>query len=149
MKSPRKTGADRPDPPHDRAPENPRTDHDFNRRAFGSDHEEIALEYLLQKGYRLKKQNFRFGKAGEIDLIMMDGPIWVFIEVKTRRSHKYGTPEESVDHRKRKQIRKIARGFLHVFNITHYTARFDVVAIDYVTGTDGNPEIRHLEDAFR
>ncbi len=145
MKSPDTTPPDRPDPEESHASH----DHDFNRRAFGSDHEEIALAYLQRKGYRLKKQNFRFGKAGEIDLIMRDGPVWVFVEVKTRRSHRYGTPEEAVDHRKRKQIKKIARGFLHIFNLTHYTARFDVVAIDYVTGENGEPEIRHLEDAFR
>ncbi len=124
-------------------------EHDFNRRTFGEDHEAVALDFLLKKGYRLKRKNFRFGKAGEIDLVMRDGPVWVFVEVKARRSHRFGTPEEAVNWNKRKQIRKIALGFFHVLKISEYTARFDVVAIDYVTGVDGNPEIRHHVDAFQ
>ena len=121
----------------------------FNRRAFGMDHEDIALFHLQEKGYRLVNRNFRFGKLGEIDLIMREGKTWVFVEVKTRQNHNFGTPEESVDARKRKQIKKIARGFIHILGLTDFDARFDVVAIDYATGTNGEPEIRHLKDAFR
>lgn len=121
----------------------------FNSRSWGAEHEEIALRYLQDKGYHLIAQNFRFGKAGEIDLVMRDRQVYVFIEVKARRSREFGTPEDAVTPVKRKQIVRIARGFVHVMKLTDYEARFDVIAIDYVTGTNGRPEIRHHVDAFR
>lgn len=120
----------------------------LNRRAVGARNEEIALRYLLDLGYRLVKQNFRFGRAGEIDLIMRDGGFYVFVEVKARRSHGFGLPEEAVTPAKRRQIRKVAKGFIHINGLVQYEARFDVVAIDYVTGRNGVPEIRHYVNAF-
>jgi putative endonuclease len=120
----------------------------INRRADGADNEQIALDYLLERGYRLVKKNFHFGRSGEIDLVMRDGEVYVFIEVKARRSREFGTPEDAVTPSKRKQIRRVAEGFVHVMELSDYEARFDVVAVDYVTGRDGEPEIRHFKDAF-
>lgn len=117
-------------------------------RSFGSDQEEIALNMLLEKGYHLVKKNFHFGRSGEIDLVMRDGETWVFVEVKARRSHEFGLPEDSITPRKRSQIRRVALGFAHVMKLEEYEARFDVVAVDYVAGDDGKPEIRHHVDAF-
>ena len=120
----------------------------FNTRSWGAEHEEIALNYLLEKGYRLIKKNFRFGKAGEIDLVMREGDVYVFVEVKARRNHAFGLPEDSVNATKRRQLRSIAKGFVHVMDLKEYEARFDVIAVDYATGTEGKPEIRHWRDAF-
>ena len=120
-----------------------------NLRAWGVEQEAIALAYLLEKGYRLVKRNFTFGKAGEIDLVMRDREVYVFVEVKARKNHFRGTPEDAVDERKRTQLKRVARGFIHVSGLKSYEARFDVVAIDYATGAPGKPEIRHLIDAFR
>ncbi|HVZ39527.1 MAG TPA: YraN family protein [Candidatus Kapabacteria bacterium] len=120
----------------------------FNRRDFGAEHEDIALNYLLGLGYRLLKKNFRFGRAGEIDIVMRDGPVYVFVEVKARRSHGFGLPEESITMAKRRTIRKVAEGYAFINQLDNYEARFDVVAIDYVTGTNGRPEIRHYIGAF-
>ncbi|MEO5928633.1 MAG: YraN family protein [Candidatus Kapaibacterium sp.] len=119
-----------------------------NRRADGAIHEEIALEYLLGLGYTLVGRNFHFGRAGEIDLIMRDGAAYVFIEVKGRRSHGFGLPEEALTPAKRRQIRKVAEGFIYINKIAESEARFDVVAVDYVTGIGGKPEIRHHINAF-
>lgn len=119
-----------------------------NRRTEGSAFEDMALAYLLERGYRLVKRNFRLGRMGEVDLIMRDGPVYVFIEVKARRSHGYGLPEEAVTPAKRQQVRKVATGFVYINKLGEYQARFDVVAIDYVTGSGGKPEIRHYINAF-
>jgi putative endonuclease len=116
--------------------------------ADGAYHEGIALTYLLERGYTLIKQNFRFGKLGEIDLVMRDRGVYVFVEVKARRSHGYGLPEEAVTPAKRRKIRKVAEGFVYINRLVHYEARFDVIAIDYLTGHDGRPEIRHYVNAF-
>jgi putative endonuclease len=120
----------------------------LNRHEIGADSEEIALNYLLAKGYRLVKKNFRFGRMGEIDLVMRDRGVYVFVEVKAKRTHQYGLPEDAVTPAKRRQVRKIAQGFVHIFHLTDYEARFDVIAIDYVTGHNSLPEIRHHIDAF-
>jgi len=119
-----------------------------NRRADGATFEELALRFLLERGYRLVKRNFRCGRTGEIDLVMRDGEIWVFIEVKGRRTHGFGLPEDAVTPSKRRQIRRVAEGFVHINNLREYQARFDVVAVDYATGIAGEPEIRHHVDAF-
>jgi putative endonuclease len=119
-----------------------------NRRAEGADNERIALEYLLGLGYRLVRKNFRYGKVGEIDLVMRDREVYVFVEVKGRRTHQYGMPEEAVTPGKRQQVRRVAKGFVYVMDLTDYEARFDVVAVDYVTGHGGEPEVRHHIDAF-
>lgn len=121
----------------------------FNSRRDGADHEELALAYLTGLGYSLVDRNFHLGRSGEIDLVMRDGPVLVFVEVKARRSHQYGMPEEAVTPAKRRQIHRLADGYVQQRGIVEYEARFDVVAIDYATGIDGRPEIRHLIDAFR
>ncbi len=125
------------------------TDTPFNTRSWGAEHEELALAYLQNKGYRLVRKNFRFGRAGEIDLVMRDRHVYVFVEVKARRSAQFGAPEDAVTPIKRKRILRIAHGFFHVMKLTEYEARFDVIAIDYATGAEGAPEIRHHIDAFR
>ena len=119
-----------------------------NRRREGRVYEQIALDYLLAKGYTLISRNFQFGRTGEIDLVMRDGPVYVFVEVKARRTGTYGTPEESVTPAKRRQIRRVAEGFVYVMKLDSYEARFDMVAVDYLVGSEGNPEIRHHVGAF-
>jgi putative endonuclease len=121
----------------------------FNTRTDGSDHESVALNYLLRQGYRLVHRNFHLGRSGEIDLVMRDGRVWVFIEVKGRRTHTYGLPEDAVNQQKRRQIRRIAEGFVQINNLVDYEARFDVVVVDYATSPHKNlAEIRHHKDAF-
>ena len=120
-----------------------------NRRQEGNEFEEIALTFLRSRGLTLLRRNFRFGRAGEIDLIMLDGDVYVFVEVKGRRTHNHGLPEDAVTIAKRRQIRRVAEGFVHVMKITDYEARFDVVAIDFTGLPAGDdPVIRHYADAF-
>ncbi len=120
----------------------------LNLREDGARHEDIALEYLLSHGYVLVKRNFHFGRAGEIDLVMRSGDCYVFVEVKARRSRTFGLPEEAVTEPKRARMRKIAEGFFYVMGLHDHPGRFDVVAVDYVTGSNGRPEIRHYPNAF-
>lgn len=119
-----------------------------NRRQDGAEHEAIALKFLEDLGYVLVKQNFTYGRIGEIDLIMRDGATWVFVEVKSRRSYRYGRPEDAVTPAKRRVIRRVAEGFIHAWKLTNVRARFDIVAVDYVCAVRGAPAIRHMIDAF-
>ena len=120
-------------------------------KAVGDEGEARALAHLQRAGLELVERNYRTpGRGGgEIDLVMRDREVYVFVEVKARKNHFRGTPEDAVDERKRTQLKRVARGFVHVSGLKSYEARFDVVAIDYATGAPGKPEIRHLIDAFR
>lgn len=110
----------------------------------GTGGEDIAVDYLQKKGYRILQRNFRFGR-GEIDIVAEDGSALVFVEVKTRHSSDYGEPEDAITPGKRKQLRKIALGYIFVHGIDSKECRFDVIAIKY-EGTDMH--MRHYENAF-
>jgi len=93
------------------------------------------------------ERGFRFGR-GEIDIIAYDGPVLVFIEVKSRTEPGHGLPEEAVTPGKRRQLRRIAIGYLakhaELFDVP---CRFDVVAVEF--GDGGHPPLlRHFRNAF-
>lgn len=111
---------------------------------LGREGEKIALGLLKKKKYRIVQQGFRMFR-GEIDIIAYDGKDLVFIEVKSRRSSKFGCPEESVTPAKQKQIKKIARGYLHDHDIHNTPCRFDVIAVIFF---EKDIEVTHFEDAF-
>lgn len=106
--------------------------------------EDLAVDYLEKKGYRILQRNYRF-EHGEIDIIAEDGNVLVFVEVKARRSIEFGEPEDAVTPRKREKIRSTANGYLFENNIDDKECRFDVIAIDY---QGDKTEIRQLKDAF-
>ena len=68
------------------------------RHAVGKAGEEAAVQYLRQHGYRILERNYRC-RFGEIDLIARDGRMLAFVEVKTRRSQKYGPAAAAVTRR--------------------------------------------------
>lgn len=106
--------------------------------------EDIAVKFLTKKGFKILRRNYRYGK-GEIDIIAMDGDKLIFVEVKARTSDKFGTPEDSVTFKKRKQLRKIAEAFLQTNEVKFSECRFDVIGIIL---KKGKLEINHIENAF-
>ncbi|MFZ2064295.1 MAG: YraN family protein [Candidatus Binatus sp.] len=106
--------------------------------------ERAAEKYLRRSGYRIVARNFRAAGA-EIDIVAMDGEALVFVEVKTRRSLEAGTPEEAVDERKQKQIRRAAEIFATRYRADDVTMRFDIVAVD---ASGKRLEIELLRNAF-
>ncbi len=58
--------------------------------------EEAALEYLRNKGYQIIEQNYRT-KRSEIDLIVKKDKCLVFVEVRTKKGERFGSPEETID----------------------------------------------------
>lgn len=116
-----------------------------NNRTVGARGEEEAASYLKNKGYKIIKQNFHFGKTGEIDIVASKDDVLVFVEVKTRYSDKYGDPLLSITYNKQRSIRKVAEGYLYINKITDMECRFDVIIIDKRPGTN---EILHMENAF-
>ena len=106
--------------------------------------ERAAEKYLRRGGYRIGERNFRAAGA-EIDIVAMDGETLVFVEVKTRRSRDAGAPEEAVDERKQKQIRRAAEIFARRYRADEVTMRFDIIAVD---ASGERLEIELLRNAF-
>jgi putative endonuclease len=115
------------------------------RQDTGIKGEQIALSFLLGRGYQLLAKNWRC-RSGEIDLIMMDGPVLVFVEVKARRGTSYGLPQEAVGSKKQAKIRRLAQYYLMVAKQNEQDLRFDVVAITFPG--EQEPLVEHLQGAF-
>ena len=115
------------------------------RLALGAWGEDQAVEYLRQQGIKIIERNFRT-PVGEIDIIARHKSVLLFVEVKTRRSNAFGTPQEAVGPRKQRQIIRTAQWYLQNHKNIKLQPRFDVVAI--LCQSDGTALITHLPDAF-
>lgn len=106
---------------------------------FGEIGERRACQFLKKKGYLIVHTNYRW-PGGEVDIVARDGNYLAFIEVKTRSSNHYGSPEEAITEEKKQQIIKTARYYM-AQNKLKLSIRFDVVAIS-------RGQIRLYKDAF-
>ncbi len=110
----------------------------------GMQGEQAAHQYLLEKGFAIVARNWRY-KHLEVDLIMKDGPILVFVEVKTLKGADYGLPFEAVDWKKQQKLDRAANIFIRQRRYEG-EIRFDIISI-FANG-DGKFNIRHIKDAF-
>ncbi len=108
--------------------------------AVGGDKERLAGDYLQQRGLRLIACNYRC-RFGEIDLVMREAETLVFVEVRFRKSSRYGTPAETVDTHKQRRLAATASYYLRE-HPTNAPCRFDVLAVS------GNNDIVWIRDAF-
>lgn len=92
--------------------------------------ERLARSHLEARGYAVIAANYRC-RWGEIDLIARDGPVWAFVEVRTRRSNAYGSPEESVTPAKLERLTLAAQDYLaqHTANTAAIQWRIDLIAV--------------------
>lgn len=104
--------------------------------------EQLATDYLLQKGYSVLVRNYRI-KGGEIDIVAQKGGDIIFVEVKLRNSNRFGYPEEAVSYMKKKRVARAIRTFLHTTRMRYGCVRFDIIAI--TQGSTGTT-ISHIED---
>lgn len=96
-------------------------------KLIGEYGEFLARQYLEEQGLQTLKSNYRT-KYGEIDLIMEENGVIVFVEVRYRSSDRFGNPLETVDWQKQRKIRRVAAMFLAGLNYEP-VCRFDVVGI--------------------
>jgi len=115
------------------------------RFSLGDRGEGAACEFLKEKGYEILERNYRC-KIGEIDVIGRRKERLAFIEVKTRTSGQFGTPQEAVDLKKQEKIFRLAQWYLKEKKFEGAPIAFDVVAVLWEEGR--TPEIRLIEDAF-
>ena len=110
--------------------------------------EALAAEYLRKKRYEIVAAGWRC-RFGEIDLIAKNQKYLAFVEVKLRKSARFASAMEYVDHRKQDRLRVTASLYLSR-NPTHLQPRFDVIEIYAPQGMETKmPQIIHLEDAFQ
>jgi putative endonuclease len=110
----------------------------LSKVAIGREAEHKAIHFLEAKGYIFVASNYRY-KRGEIDLIMRDGEILVFVEVKSRKNDAYGFPEQWVSAKKLNLIQQTAEEYM-IQCRWFGRIRFDIVALS------GDSGCCHLED---
>lgn len=113
---------------------------------LGARGEEAARAYLAKLGYAILVRNYRV-PSGEIDIVAKDGNELVFVEVKTRKSLKYGYPEEAVSFAKEQRIARAIRHYLIRFR-GDPAYRVDIISLAYTAGLDCLPEIHHIKGAL-
>jgi putative endonuclease len=99
-----------------------------SRQEIGRWGENVAAEYLKNRGYKILGRNIRT-PYGELDLITQTSSVTVFVEVKTRTGESYGLPEQSVDEKKQAHILNSARYYLQQNLGFEGDWRVDVIAI--------------------
>lgn len=109
-------------------------------RAVGTDKERLAENFLRDRALSLVARNHRC-RYGEIDLIMRQAEILVFVEVRYRRSDRFGTAAETIGIRKQRRLIAAASHYLQR-HPTRMPCRFDVVAIG------PNDQIEWIQNAF-
>ncbi|MFW6269393.1 MAG: YraN family protein [Bacillota bacterium] len=115
-----------------------------SRQLLGKWGEEKAIKYLKSRKYIILDTNFSI-RNGEIDIIAKKANYLVFIEVKTSKSNKFGTPQASVNFIKQQKIKKVARFYIFSNDINNIKIRFDVIAIKIFKGKGC---LKHFKNAF-
>ena len=103
-----------------------------NKRSQGSLYEQKARAYLETQGLKFIAANQTF-KCGELDLVMTDGDTIVFVEVRQRKSNRFGSAVESIDYRKQQKWINAANIWLFTKrnqSLDTAKCRFDVVAFE-------------------
>ena len=129
---------------------------DTGRPSLGEQGEELAADHLVANGYRLVLTNFKVpvgrntkgvSVTGEIDIIALDGETVCFVEVKTRRSDEFASPDVNVDRRKQRQITRTAKLYRRLFNVWDMPYRYDVVTV--VMPRDAKPTVAVLKNYWQ
>jgi len=110
---------------------------------LGKKGEELAVAFLIKKGFRILERNWRFGRH-EIDIIARDGNFIVIAEVKTRSSNYFTEPETAVTREKQRSLVRSANAYVRYHRLRG-EVRFDVLAILVLPESE---QINHIADAF-
>ena len=117
----------------------------MSTKTVGDRGENLAADYLEQKGLSILERKYRT-PVGEIDLIVREGRTLVSVEVKTRKSARYGRPAAAVGREKQRRIVRAALWYMNRKQGETPPCRFDVVEIYAQPG--GAWSVQHIEEAF-
>ena len=110
--------------------------------------EGVAERFLKERGYKILGRRVRVGRRDELDLVARRGQVLVFVEVKTRRTTRYGRPIEGVDRAKRLALSRAAIRYMKSLRTKPTRFRFDVVEVVGSPDIDTGPHVRLIENAF-
>jgi len=113
---------------------------------LGNKGERVAVNYLKNSGYRILAQDWRC-EFGQLDIVALDTPYVVIVEVKTRRNKSYGAARETVIPDKQKRLTRLALQFLKNHQLLNHPVRFDVIAIQW-SSEQSSPDVEHILHAF-
>jgi putative endonuclease len=115
------------------------------KQALGQWGEELAARFLEDNGYAVLARNFHTAH-GEIDIVASKQGALIFVEVKTRSSHAFAYPEDSVTLRKQAALLSAAEDYIQAHPESSDSWQFDVIAIE--RKPSGKPEIVHFENVI-
>ena len=110
---------------------------------FGRISEDRAAAYLMARGYTIRDRNWRIGHK-ELDIVAQKNDTLVIVEVKARKSDRYGDAVDAVTDDKICKIVQAAEAYVRYHRI-NLNVRFDIITI---TGEAGRQIVEHIEDAF-
>jgi putative endonuclease len=114
-------------------------------QALGRRGEDIAHRFLQRAGIIVVARNYRLSDgSGEIDLVGWDRDTLVFIEVKSRQTDEYGSPDRAIGPEKWSHIVRAARDFARHAEVPWEKVRFDIVTVVF----SSPPSVAHLRDAL-
>lgn len=114
----------------------------MNTRNIGASGEDLACQYLEEKGYKILERNKHYSRFCELDIIAIDKETTVFVEVKARRNNNFGTPMDAITRTKYENIKKGVSFYLSENKVKNF--RIDVVAITY----EPVLKIEHLKNIY-
>ena len=116
-----------------------------DRITLGKAGEDYACRELERRGYEILARRYRT-RLGEIDIVARDDDTLVFIEVKARRTTRFGQPSEAVHWRKQETLRRLGTEYVLRYGIGNARCRFDVVTVLFGDGL--RPRIEVFRGAF-
>jgi len=116
-----------------------------NRYKLAKFGEDIATKYLKHNDYKILERNYH-SVYGEIDIICQKAAQLIFVEVKTRRSNKYGSPLEAITESKKQKIIKASYEYIADRDL-ELPMRYDVITIKYIP-SDDNYAFKHMKNVF-
>jgi putative endonuclease len=125
--------------------------HHARRRLMTEDHalglrgEDIAQRFLQRSGIVIVDRNYRMSSgAGEVDLVGWEGDTLVFVEVKSRSTDEYGSPDRAIGPQKQSSLIRTAREYARHAEVPWQKVRFDVVTVVFQTP----PAVTHFRDVM-
>jgi ribonuclease HII len=97
-------------------------------RRLGQLGEQLAAQHLDEQGYVICEKNYRCA-VGEVDIVALDGECLAFVEVRTRKSKRFGSPEESITTAKKQKLIEVAQTYLQEHESLPLDWRIDVVSV--------------------
>ena len=116
-----------------------------HKQVVGRWGEDTAAQYLAANGYTVLARNVH-SAHGEIDIIASKDGLLIFVEVKTRSSHTFAYPEDSVTRRKQAYLLSAAEDYLQAHPESGDSWQFDVIAVEGAPG--GKAQIDHFENVI-